>query len=254
MTYTLHALHVPCCLAGNLFADAAVYDLVDLIQSRPAAADVTGLDLSHNQLLSWQSCGALGQLLSGAAAMAAASAPAAASCAGPSVGEHKAQQPAASLCGGSAAADSSAAAGDAPTAARARQPIGWHGVQPSLKRMVQPLQLQALLLQGVVIQDRGAALLAEALASTQHLQVLDLSQCGNLDGGGATICSALLQQDTLRELRLGWNALSHATAQALESVMRWVCIAQSGGSNCCWYSLHSVLFCGVRLFCFLVEV
>lgn len=210
--------------AGNLFTDAAVYDLVDLIQSLPAAGDVTSLDLSHNQLLSWQCCGSLGQLLSVAAALAVATAPAAASCAGPSAVEQKGQQAATSPLGGSAADDSSAAAAGAPTAAtavvHASQPIGWRGAQPSLKRMVQPLQLQALLLQGVVIQDRGAALLAEALASTQHLQVLDLSRCGILDGGGAAICSALLQQDTLRELRLGWNALSHATAQALESVMR----------------------------------
>jgi lipoprotein NlpI len=44
-------------------------------------------------------------------------------------------------------------------------------VQRSFQRLVQPLQLQALLLQGLVIQDKGAVLLAEALASTQRLQV-----------------------------------------------------------------------------------
>jgi hypothetical protein len=52
------------------------------------------------------------------------------------------------------------------------------------------------------------------------VQVLDVSRCGILDAGGAAICSALLQQDTLRELHLSWNALSHGTAQALETVLR----------------------------------
>lgn len=51
-------------------------------------------------------------------------------------------------------------------------------------------------------------------------QVLDVSRCGILDAGGAAICSALQQQDTLWELHLSWNALSHGTAQALETVLR----------------------------------
>lgn len=51
-------------------------------------------------------------------------------------------------------------------------------------------------------------------------QVLDISRCGIQDAGGAAVCGALLQQDTLRELHLSWNALSHATAQALEAVLR----------------------------------
>jgi hypothetical protein len=37
--------------------------------------------------------------------------------------------------------------------------------------LVQPLQLQVLLLQGVAVGDRGAALLARGLAGSQHLQV-----------------------------------------------------------------------------------
>lgn len=51
-------------------------------------------------------------------------------------------------------------------------------------------------------------------------QVLDLSRCGLQDAGAAAVCTALNQQDTLRELHLSWNALSHATAQALEAVLR----------------------------------
>jgi hypothetical protein len=52
------------------------------------------------------------------------------------------------------------------------------------------------------------------------MQVLDLSRCGLQDAGGAAICSALLQQSSVRELCLGWNALSSGTAQAVEAVLR----------------------------------
>lgn len=52
------------------------------------------------------------------------------------------------------------------------------------------------------------------------LQVLDLSQCGIQDAGGAALCSAMLQQNSLQELHLSWNALSQATAKALEAVLR----------------------------------
>lgn len=53
-----------------------------------------------------------------------------------------------------------------------------------------------------------------------RLQVLDISRCGIQDAGGAAVCLALMQQDSVRELHLSWNALSHATAQALEAVLR----------------------------------
>jgi hypothetical protein len=48
-----------------------------------------------------------------------------------------------------------------------------------------------------------------------------MSRCGLQDAGGAAICSSLLQQDSVRELHLGWNALSSATAQAVEAVLRY---------------------------------
>lgn len=53
------------------------------------------------------------------------------------------------------------------------------------------------------------------------LQELDLSRCQLNDAGGAAVCLALQQQDTLQELSLSWNALSHATACALEGLFRY---------------------------------
>jgi hypothetical protein len=164
--------------AGNLFSDLAVFDLVELMQLLPAAADISHLDLSHNQLLTWQCCGALGQLLSVALALKAANTAAAAQLGHSSAeySSHRSTQHThdASTQQGTepaAAAAAAAAGADAGDASGARRPLGWHCVQPSFQRLVQPLQLQALLLQGVVILDKGAALLAEALASTQCLQV-----------------------------------------------------------------------------------
>lgn len=152
---------------------------MELIQSLPAAADISHLDLSHNQLLSWQCCGALGQLISVAAALAAATAAASATLvrqSGDHADAHKQQQAVAQLTGSSSegadeSAESTKGAVAPAAAAPARRPVAWGGAQPSFKRMVQPLQLQVLLLQGIVIQDRGAVLLAEALAGTQRLQV-----------------------------------------------------------------------------------
>lgn len=165
---------------GNLFSDVAVFDLVELIQLLPAASDISRLDLSHNQLLTWQCCGALGQLISVALALKAANAAAAAQHRRSSAdySSHPAhiastQPSAAPAAGGSPAVTAGADAGDA---AVARRPLGWGRVQPSFRRLVQPLQLQALLLQGVVIQDKGAVLLAEALAGTQRLQVQSARQ------------------------------------------------------------------------------
>ena len=71
------------------------------------------------------------------------------------------------------------------------------------------------------------------LTRAELLQVLNLSHCGLNDTGGAAICLALLQQDTLLDLHLSWNALSSMTAKALESALRWVarlsCVAHGGG-------------------------
>jgi hypothetical protein len=75
-----------------------------------------------------------------------------------------------------------------------------------------------------IIVRYGVASPMRASITVRHVsscvQVLDVSRCGILDAGGAAICSALLQQDALRELHLSWNALSHGTAQALETVLR----------------------------------
>lgn len=164
--------------AGNLFSDSAVYDLVELIQALPAASDISHFDLSHNQLLSWQCCGALGQLVSVAAAIAAATAVASAKLSRQSADhadanrqQHNVSPAGATRKSADESVEGTKGAAVLAVPAPARRPVAWGGAQPSFKRMVQPLQLQALLLQGVVIQDRGAVLLAEALAGTQRLQV-----------------------------------------------------------------------------------
>lgn len=182
--------------AGNLLTDSAVFDLVELLQSVPAASGISHLSLSHNQLLTWQCCAALRQLVSEAAAAAAATAAAAA---GPAAATLLTQQ------GGS---DDSASAQDrhsqhasygissgvqqqqgqqspqrlqhtgsgtesnsSSAALGSSVPASWGHPQPSFRRLTQPLQLRALRLQGVAVGDKGAVLLAEALAGTHHLQV-----------------------------------------------------------------------------------
>jgi len=66
------------------------------------------------------------------------------------------------------------------------------------------------------------------------VQVLDLSRCGIKDSGGAAICTALLQQDSICELHLSWNALSNMTAKALEVLLRY-------GQGRLWLTTMTVL-------------
>jgi len=174
-----------------MLTDNAVHDLVQMLQTLHAAADISHLNLSHNQLLTGQCCGPLGQLLSMAAGNAAqpnrnrrdsihsknCDAP-------PSAAVDFAE-----CCQGnmdSTAGSVHAGGGNRPVVGLAgclsgtgtncpADPAGWSVPQPSFRQLLQPLQLQVLLLEGVALGDRGAAALAGALSGTQHLQVSRLS-------------------------------------------------------------------------------
>lgn len=194
--------------ADNLLTDSAVFDLVELLQSLPSAQQLSHLDLSHNQLLSWQCCGALRQLLSAAASRAAATAAVAAAAAQASGGvstessdQGHTQQAPNPATAHTSSSSSTAQAGAGHVGSEnpgGRQPIGWNGPQLSLRRLAQPLQLQVLLLQSVSIGDKGAVLLSQALAGTQDLRV----SVALLARGLSTDCSAWTRAACLCCLRL----------------------------------------------------
>lgn len=169
---------------GNLFTDAAMVDLVQLLQSLPAADQVSALDLSHNQLLTWQCCEVLSQLLSAAAAAADAGHQGCSTTErGTCLRVQEVQSAGVSMQQHMQTAEGSG--GDLVHAAPPRLPAGWCIPRPSFKRMVQPLQLQALHLQGVSVGDKGAVLLASGLAGTRHLQV---GAEGSQQHDGSSLC------------------------------------------------------------------
>lgn len=123
--------------AGNLLTDASVAELVGLMAASSAAPHLRDLDLSSNAALTWRCCQPVAQLLGGCPAAAPTPEP-----------------------GRQGAGVEGAAPGDAGGGGGSNS-----GVPAGAVR------LRRLRLEGVQIGDKGAAILAAALASSQHLQV-----------------------------------------------------------------------------------
>eukprot|EP00775_Hariotina_reticulata_P013113 gene13113-13241_t len=233
-------------LAGNMLTDAAVTALVKMLLTLRQAANVAHLDLAHNQLLTWRCCTPLGQLLQdswqldaeGHSSTAGSSSSTSAggqggatnaSClesarlgtAGPK--GLSVPQPADGVqriarLGNAASAVTAAAAGDAsPGIQRAAQ-----ANQAERLPQLQVLCIVRLSLEGVALGDKGAKLLSASLLQNQQLQVLNVARCGLHDSGGAAILSALTNHPSIAEVHVGWNALGHGSAKAVEQMFRLV--------------------------------
>ncbi|KAF8058470.1 LRRC74A [Scenedesmus sp. PABB004] len=98
-----------------------------------------------------------------------------------------------------------------------RNPLTWR-CAPSLAQLLGGGGggLRCLALEGVALGDRGAAVLAPALAASRHLSKLSLTCAELSDAGGAALCAA---GAALVELDLGWNALGRETARAVAAAL-----------------------------------
>jgi hypothetical protein len=143
-----------------MLTDGAVAELLLQLPAMPAAASLEAIDLSFNQLLTWECCETLGVLLSSgppAASAAQWQAPNLSACA--AAPEHR------------SSSSSSTHSSDGADNVRRQQQA------PPPTRQLQALPpLRVLLLEGVAVGDRGAALLAAGITGSRVLQVRSITE------------------------------------------------------------------------------
>jgi hypothetical protein len=176
--------------------DASIADLAQLLLSSSAAAGITHLDLSQNQLLTWRCCSALGQLLladNSSAQQQQQQQPrqGMASFVAPHSNPFAADGPAEQTWQRSADTEDRRpllsiesfqqrtllrmpSSNSDPDMESSSSAVAAGMAQVALPQQLQPqvpLMLRALSLEGVALGDKGAAALVAALSSNQHLQV-----------------------------------------------------------------------------------